>query len=76
MDLGKTDTKRLYLADSFFLGFTLIGAQIILLREFLMIFNGNELVIGLLMAIWLITTGLGSWTGRFFTQNNPPMGTP
>lgn len=66
MEIEKKHTNRSFYADAFFLGFTLIGAQIILLREFLLVFNGNELVIGLLMAIWLIATALGSWTGRFF----------
>ncbi|NOX84777.1 MAG: hypothetical protein GXO86_02250 [Chlorobi bacterium] len=57
--------SRLLFADAFFLGFTLLGAQIILLREFLMIYNGNELVIGLLLSIWLLITALGSWSGRY-----------
>ncbi len=61
----KIKGNRLLFADAFFLGFTLLGAQIILLREFLMVYNGNELVIGLLLSIWLLITALGSWFGRF-----------
>ncbi len=65
MDAEKYISNRLLLADVFFLGFTLLGAQIILLREFLMVFSGNELVIGLLLSIWLLITALGSWIGQF-----------
>jgi len=65
MDTENYMSSRLLLADAFFLGFTLLGAQIILLREFLMVYSGNELVIGLLLSIWLLLTALGSWSGRF-----------
>ena len=65
METGKNISNRLLFADAFFLGFTLLGAQIILLREFLLIYSGNELVIGLLLATWLMITALGSWSGRF-----------
>ena len=65
METENNISNRLLFADAFFLGFTLLGAQIILLREFLLVFSGNELVIGLLLAIWLIITAAGSWSGRF-----------
>jgi len=65
MDNENYISSRLLLADAFFLGFTLLGAQIILLREFLMVYSGNELVIGLLLSIWLLITAFGSWSGRF-----------
>ncbi len=65
METGKNISNRFLFADAFFLGFTLLGAQIILLREFLLIYSGNELVIGLLLATWLLLTALGSWSGRF-----------
>lgn len=46
------------------LGVTAIATQIVLLREFLSIFYGNELVIGIVLANWLLLTGLGSFLGR------------
>jgi len=58
------DEKRLKLS-AFLLGSTSIIAQVILLREFLSVFSGNELVIGLVMANWMILTGLGAWLGKF-----------
>lgn len=47
------------------LGVTSTVTQIILLREFLSVFSGNELVIGIILATWMMLTGLGSYLGRF-----------
>lgn len=47
------------------LGATSIATQIVVLREFLSIFFGNELVIGVVLANWMILTGLGSFMGKF-----------
>lgn len=60
------EIKHLSYIDIFFLGFTLIGVQIIFIREFLLLYSGNELVIGILLTIWLILTAAGAWLGRFF----------
>ncbi len=46
------------------LGFSALVTQVILLREFLSIFNGNELVIGIILTNWMILTGLGSFLGK------------
>jgi len=46
-------------------GLTSLVTQVILLREFLSVFYGNELVIGVLLANWMILTGLGAYLGRF-----------
>lgn len=47
-------------------GFTAMAAQIIYLREFLIVFSGNELAIGILLANWLIGGAAGSLLiGRF-----------
>jgi len=50
--------------SAFMLGCTSIIAQLILLREFLTVFNGNELVIGLVLANWMILTGIGAYLGQ------------
>ncbi|HAQ21655.1 MAG TPA: hypothetical protein DCR40_20860 [Prolixibacteraceae bacterium] len=67
--LTVTTTKnldpRFLKISAFLLGSTSIIAQIILLREFLAVFNGNELVIGLVLANWMILTGLGAYLGKF-----------
>jgi spermidine synthase len=46
------------------LGLSAILSQIILLREFLLVFSGNELVCGLILANWMIITGTGAFIGR------------
>lgn len=50
------------------LGFSSIFIQVILLREFLSVFWGNELVMGIVLANWMLLTGLGSYLGKFFPQ--------
>jgi spermidine synthase len=47
------------------LGFTSIITQTVLLREFLSVFSGNELVIGVVLANWMLLTGAGSLVGKF-----------
>jgi spermidine synthase len=46
------------------LGATAIATQIIVIREFLSIFHGNELVIGIVLGSWMILTGAGAFLGR------------
>lgn len=40
-------------------------AQLALLREMLVAFSGNELVLGILLGGWFLLTGLGAVPGRF-----------
>ncbi|MBW2466535.1 MAG: 4Fe-4S binding protein [Deltaproteobacteria bacterium] len=47
------------------LGISSLVTQIVTLREFLNILAGNELIIGLILANWLLLTGFGSYLGRF-----------
>ncbi len=55
----------------FLLGFVSLITQIILLREFLFVFNGNELVIGIVLSLWMFITGLGAYIKQFiFKKNN------
>ena len=42
------------------LGWVCQIGQILLLREFLMVFHGNELSIGIVLAAWLVWVGVGS----------------
>jgi hypothetical protein len=51
--------------SAFMLGSTTIIAQILLLREFLTVFNGNELVIGVVLANWMVLTGIGAYLGKY-----------
>ena len=47
-------------------GMTTVIAQIIFLREFLSVLFGNELVMGIILASWMILTAAGAYLGKFF----------
>ncbi len=49
------------------LGYISIMAQLVLLREFLKSFHGNELVIGIFLAFWMILTALGANLGSKYS---------
>lgn len=54
------------------IGFTAITSQIIFMREFLVVFYGNEITIGFIFAGWFIAGSLGSWLlGRFSDRIKP-----
>ncbi|MBN1790210.1 MAG: hypothetical protein JW830_06925 [Bacteroidales bacterium] len=42
-------------------------SQLIVIRELLNIFQGNELIIGMILAIWMLHTALGSKLGKGLT---------
>lgn len=53
------------------IGFTAIVAQIIFMREFLVVFYGNEIAVGIIFTSWFATGMLGSWLlGRFADKIN------
>jgi spermidine synthase len=56
----------------FMLGFISIMAQLVLLREFIMSFHGNELVIGIFLAIWMTLTAFGSRAGNGYQVRVSP----
>ncbi len=60
---GGRDEKHLFVGGAA-LGLTAISTQIILLREILSVFYGNELIIGVVLADWMILTGAGALAAR------------
>jgi spermidine synthase len=56
--------KRKIVLSIFILGFNSMILQIIMLREFISVFTGNELIIGIILSNWLILTGLGAFSFR------------
>ena len=42
------------------IGFSAVIAQIVLLRELIVVFNGNEISLGIMLAAWLLWTAAGS----------------
>ena len=55
------------------IGFTATVAQILLMRELLVVFYGNEISLGLMLASWLLWTSIGS---SFFGRKRPWPGDP
>ena len=47
------------------IGFTAMITQIIMLRELLSVFHGNELIIGIALSNWMLLTGIGAYLGKF-----------
>ena len=47
------------------LGFSSVVTQLVLMRELLGAFQGNELILGVLLGNWLLLTGLGAWLGQW-----------
>lgn len=52
------------------MGLTSVLVQIIALRRLLTVFSGNELDIGITLAVWLFFVGLGSYAGQRFRSGH------
>ncbi|MBN2410965.1 hypothetical protein JXQ31_04680 [candidate division KSB1 bacterium] len=52
------------------LGIASITIQIILMREFMAVFYGNELCIGILLSVWLFWVASGSWLGTVLIRKS------
>ena len=57
MGTKKAAEIRIYL---FLLGVLSMSTQVIMIREALAIFHGNELIIGLFLGIWMVLTAAGA----------------
>jgi spermidine synthase len=56
------------------LGFSSTFTQIYIIREFLSVLYGNELVIGVVLACWMLLTGAGAYLGKFFIRLKGKLG--
>lgn len=63
--------KRGLTLDAFLLGMLSLGVQIIFFREFLMIYGNNELIVGILMALWMIFAATGTFSFQFVKKITP-----
>lgn len=54
-------------AAVFAAGFSSVTAQLVLIREFLAGFEGNEFVISLILLAWLLSSGMGSLLALLFS---------
>ena len=48
----------------FLLGMAAIIGQVVFIREFITVLSGNELVVGIIMAVWMLLTGWGALHAR------------
>lgn len=55
------------------LGFSAVVVQVVLLRELLCLFSGNELVTGIVFGNWLLLTAAGSFLARFSSSVSKPL---
>ncbi|MBN2283160.1 MAG: fused MFS/spermidine synthase [Deltaproteobacteria bacterium] len=55
------------------LGISHVITQVTVIREFINVFTGNEIVIGILLALWLLLSGLGAWIGKAFRTTSSQM---
>ena len=55
------------------LGISSVITQITVIREFINVFEGNEVVFGILFSLWLLLTGLGAWLAKFITSSRTQM---
>jgi spermidine synthase len=62
LELGSGQVILLFIL----LGFISMVSQLVLLREFIKAFHGNELIIGIFLAIWMILTSLGARAGAVY----------
>lgn len=66
--MNTTRTIRINSLALVSIGFGSLLSQILLIREFLVSFYGNELSIGIIFACWLIWIGVGSTAGNYIVK--------
>ena len=64
LDLIRGKREKLLFFAITSLGVSSIVTQLFLMREFLNVFYGNELVFGVILGNWLLLTGIGSYAGK------------
>ncbi len=70
---GSDEVSALTGAAVVLIGFTAATAQIVLLRELMAVFGGNEMAVGLALASWLFWTAVGSaLAGRLARRSGDP----
>ncbi len=73
MESHKSTMIRLFL---FNLGLAAMATQVIMIRETLAIFQGNELIIGLFLGLWMLLTAMGSFLSSQFPVRSSQDGVP
>jgi spermidine synthase len=56
------------------LGLSAFLTQLVLMRELVCVFSGNELVFGIVLGNWMLLTGIGSTLGKTVSRLRSPIG--
>ena len=71
--INLSDKKIIFHLIFALIGFTAIVSQIIFIREFIVVFHGNEISLGIFLSSWLFWTACGSFLfGRFIGRLRNP----
>ncbi len=68
--------KRLIIWSIIGTGISSVTTQLLTIREFLTQFNGNEIIISLVIFCWLLMTGIGALTAKFVKGGGPKVYAP
>lgn len=60
--------KKLLTLSVIILGISSVTSQLVVMREFLAVFGGNELTFGVILGNWTLLTGIGSYIGKKFPR--------
>jgi len=63
--------KLRFLLSAILLGFTCMTSQIVLFREMMVTFYGNELSFGVMLFVWLFWEGVGAFWGNKIAKCSP-----
>ena len=61
---GATQAPRAITGAVALIGFSAVIGQIVLMRELIVVFSGNEISLGIMLASWLFWTAIGSSVSR------------
>jgi spermidine synthase len=65
-----TNVRRLILWSIIGIGISSVTVQLVVIREFLTQFQGNEMTISMAVFCWLLLTGMGSYAAKFIKPSS------
>jgi spermidine synthase len=71
--LAVASERRLVLFAVGALGVSCVMTQLALMRELMGAFSGNEMVLGVVLGLWLLLMGIGTWLGRTSDKLRNPL---
>jgi spermidine synthase len=66
--VGERAPRRVVFLAVTALGISSIVTQLVLMRELFAVYSGNELVLGIVLGVWLLMTGLGATVGVWLSR--------